>query len=226
MGCGHHAAVRFLGSKEDFHGVDALFKHLAELFHQIPFCATFGVSCAGHFRETAATDADSPDCFYPEPWGHLNVSVVSSEAHIQELLGLLKATIEKDPDASFKKIDHLFGPPKGSETEVWEIRIGDNSAFEQFGGKYFGGYLKKGRHEEVYEATKKRYAEIVSLWTTIEATVAHFCTTHGFTDLDIQKRVEEISDKWTAVKPKDQEPEKTIQSVTGGEGGRGTMVRG
>lgn len=201
MGCGHHAVIRLLESREGFRSVDPLFRHLAELFYQIPSCASFGVSCSGHFSETDATNEDGPDCFYPELWGHLNISVVSSEAHIQELLELLKTTVAEGPNASFVKVDHIFGPPKRSEVEIWEMRIGDNGALERFEGAYFGGFIEKSKNKEVYDASKKRYAEIVAFWANIERAVTEFCTAHGFTDLDIPKRVKEIYGKWPSQKP-------------------------
>lgn len=47
-----HATITFL--EDDNHllrGIDKDFLELAKNFHKIPFCATFGVSCAGHFYE-------------------------------------------------------------------------------------------------------------------------------------------------------------------------------
>lgn len=202
MGCGcRRAAVRFLESRNGFRGVDLLFLRLVELLHQIPFCASFGVSCAGHFEEWDGTDKNNPNDFYPEPWGHLNISVVSSEPHIQELLELLRTTIGKHADASFKKISHGFGPPETSVVEIWEIRIGDNGALKPLGERYFGGNLKKEENPEVYLAAKQRHAEIAEFWMCLQRAIKEFCQTHEFAGAAIDKRVREIVDRWNTSKP-------------------------
>lgn len=202
MGCGcQRAVVRFLESRNGFRGVDLLFLRLAELLHQIPFCASFGVSCAGHFEESDGANENHPDSFYPEPWGHLNISVVSSEPHIQELLELLRTTIEEHTDTSFKKISHGFGPPETSMVEIWEIRIGDNGALKPLGEEYFGGYLEKGECHEVYLATKQRHAEITKFWMCLQRAIEEFCQAHEFADVNIDKRTREIIDRWHTAKP-------------------------
>ncbi|HCM53102.1 TPA: hypothetical protein DIS57_04060, partial [Candidatus Wolfebacteria bacterium] len=189
MGCGRqHAAVRLLESRYGFRGIDLLFRTLVELFHQIPFCASFGVSCSGHLDETDEADKNHPSSFYPEPWGHLNISIASPEAHIQELLGLLQTTVEKHADTSFKKIAHVFGPPDGSEIEIWEMRIGDNNTLKPLGEEYFGGSLDKKENERIYLASKQRYVEIISFWKSLENTVEAFCERHGFTNPNIDER--------------------------------------
>lgn len=227
MGCGcHHAVIRFLESRYGFRGVDLLFRNLVESFHQIPSCASFGVSCAGHFSEKSDTDESRPDSFYPEPWGHLDIAIIPSEVHIRELLELLQTTIGSHADASFKKIDHVFGPPKASKVEIWEIRIGDNGAFKSLKEKYHGGYLNKNECKEAYLESKQRYAEITVFWASLERVVADFCAAHEFTDRDIDKRAEEIFGKWAAVKHEDQNPEEMIQSITDKEGGRGIRILG
>lgn len=199
-GCGHHAVVTFLEGQNSIHAVDTLFRHLVEVLHRIPFCASFGVSCAGHFHEVDSIDKNHPDCFYPEPWGHLNISVIPPAPHIQELLGLLQTTIGRHSDISFKKIKHAFGPPQGSELEIWEMRIGDNKVFEPYGEKYCGGYLEKKKYEQIYIASKARYAEIVAFWADIEATVTGFCAAHGFIESNIPKRIRELEGRWYIIK--------------------------
>lgn len=200
MGCGcQRAVVRFLGSRDGFRGVDLLFLRLVELLHQIPSCASFGVSCAGHFEESNGTHKDHPNSFYPEPWGHLNISVVSSELHIQELLELLRTTIAKHTDTSFKKIDHIFGPPKEGVVGIWEIRIGDNGVLKPLGEEYFGGHLKKDEHNEVYLAAKQRHAEISEFWICLQRAIEEFCQVHKFTDVDIDKRAGEIISRWSQI---------------------------
>ncbi len=195
MGC-CHGVVRFLEDEKYFGGVDRLFLGLVKMFHQIPQCATLGVSCAGHFEETDGTDEWHKNSFDPSPWGHLNIAVASDEPHIRELLDLLQMVIAQDSDATFKKFDHLFGPPKGSKVEVWEIRIGDNGAVPEFGTNYCGGYLEKKGNRKVYLASKKRYVEIEEFWKRLEVAVDQYCNKNGFNNLDLHKRAEELFARW------------------------------
>ncbi|MEK9135374.1 MAG: hypothetical protein AAB451_03735 [Patescibacteria group bacterium] len=189
MGCGHHSVVRFLADRESLKEVDSAFKGLVKFFHHIPFCATFGVSCAGHFRERADTDKPYHNTFYPSPWGHLNIIVLSNIPHIQELLRLLKETIETHSDVSFKKIKHVFGPSENSRLEVWEIRIGDNGCLKILGEEYYGAYLSIKGNNIAYEDSKKRCEEIELFWGTLEKEIAGFCKQHKFKRFGLKKRI-------------------------------------
>lgn len=194
-----HGVVTFLETAEDFNGVDVCFRKLAQLFYSIPFCATFGVSCSGHFYETGPLDNTScPDAFNPIPWGHLNISVVRTLPYVQELLVLLQAKVSQDPDASFEKIKHVFGPRNdNSRVEIWEMRIKDNNSVPQYGKTYYGGYLSKKGNQKLYEDSKQRCEEIKTFWDNLEKVVSVFCERHGFDFApDPQRRVDEIVGHW------------------------------
>ena len=193
---GIHAIVTFLENRESLRGIDPEFRELVKFFHRIPFCASFGVSCAGHFRETNDTDDWNPDNFYPEPWGNLNIIVLPSIPHIQELLQILQKTISTSSDTSFKKIEHPFGPPENSQLEIWEIRIGDNGCFGSLKEEYHGGYLPIKDNKIAYEESKKRCREIRAFWKDLEREVADFCQRHGFKRFGLKKRIKEIVTIW------------------------------
>lgn len=107
-----HCAVRFLGNKDSIKLVGTAFRELVMRFHYIPYCAIFGVSCAGHFSE------NEDDEFSPSPWGHLNIIVEPGQLHIQALLALIRREVESDSDALCRIISHPFGPPKTSSLKV------------------------------------------------------------------------------------------------------------
>lgn len=193
-----HAVITFLEDQKSLKVVDSEFRKLVVLFHLIPFCASFGVSCAGHFEETDSDDEWHPDSFEPSPWGHLDIIVLSTMPHIQELLKMLGRVINSYEDVSFKKIKHVFGPPDNSQLEVWEIRIGDNGCMDKLEeeGHWFGDYLFKKGNEVEYEVTKKRNGEIQSFWKDLEKEVLIFCQKYGFKKFDLEKRVKEIVSIW------------------------------
>jgi len=189
-----HAVVTFLEDRENLQGTDPDFRKLVEVFHRIPFCATFGVSCSGHFNETDKTDEWHPDSFNPSPWGYLDIIVLSNIPHIQELLEVLRKTIATHSDTSFKKIEHPFGPPQNSKLEVWEIRISDNGCLEKFeiGVNWFGESMPKDGNEKEYEDSKKRYQEIKLFWEGLEKEVTDFCRRHEFKRFAPKKRISEL----------------------------------
>lgn len=193
-----HAVVTFLANKGDLQGVDKDFRKLVEIFHRIPFCASFGVSCSGHFQEMNYADRMEPHAFYPSPWGHLVIIIARDMPHIQELLCILKQNISGYTDASFGKIEHVFGPPKDSRLQVWEIRISDNGCLGKFKiGKTWCGcsLLKKGNETE-YENSKARYKEIQFFWKDLEKILLLFCRKHRFRRFALKKRIKEITDIW------------------------------
>jgi len=185
-----HAIVTFLESPESIKCVDWEFRALVELFHQIPFCASFGVSCAGHLNDDGET-------FWPMLSGQLNVIVLSTEPHIKEFLGLLEKVINNHAGASLKKIKHVFGPPEKSRVEVWEIRISDNDCFgerrEEF---HLCGNIPKEGNAQIFQDCQKRCTEIHLFWNALAERVAIFCREHGFGTFDIDKRVEELCVPW------------------------------
>ncbi len=193
-----HRIVTFLEGRESLGGVDLDFRKLVELFHRIPFCASFGVSCSGHFKETDETAERHPNVFSPSPWGELNIIILSGVPHIQELLEVLQRRISTYSDTSFKKNDHPFGPPESSRLEVWEIRIGDNGCLGKFkmGENWFGGSLPKDGNEEEYTRSKGRCGEIKLFWAALEMEVANFCQKHGFKRFALKKRVKELVNVW------------------------------
>lgn len=196
--CHYHAVVTFLESQKSLNGVDRDFRKLAEVLHWIPFCASFGVSCSGHFHENDETSDWSANCFNPSPWGHLNIIVLSTEPHIQELLQLINQTIGGYADATFKKIQHVFGPPETSKLEVWEIRIHDNGCLGEFEEKaLFGNYFPKAEHQQLYQNSKRRCEEIRLFWDTLATQLAAFCQEHGFKEkFALDERVKELIGAW------------------------------
>jgi len=193
-----HAVVTFLEDRESLKAVDPEFRKLVELFHRIPFCASFGVSCSGHFHETDETDEWHPNSFDPSPWGHLDIIVLSNVPHIQKLLEVLRKGIFVYSDTSFKKIKHVFGPPENSQLEVWEIRINDNGCLGKFemGKNWYGESLPKEGNEEEYKKSKERYEEIKLFWETLGDEVANFCKEYGFARFALKKRIKELVNIW------------------------------
>lgn len=154
---GGYAVITFLNDFNKIECVDSEFLPLVKSIHKIPSCATFGVSCAGHFDDVGSYK-DCPDQFYPSPYGDLDIIVLRNVPHVENLLKILEDEIKKDTDSSFQKIYHPFGPKKDSETlvEVWEIRTGDNKSLPE---DYNGEWLYKEKNGEVYEKSKKRAEE-------------------------------------------------------------------
>jgi len=192
-----HGTVTFLEDKDALRSVDKDFRKLVEILHQIPFCASFGVSCSGHFYENDEKSKWSPNSFNPSPWGHLNIVVLPTIPHIQELLNLMKKLTGSCADATFKKIEHVFGPPKGSALEVWEIRVGDNG---RLGGSQeealVGAYFPKDSNEQLYRDSRERCEEIRLFWDALATQLVILCEEHGFNEPAIGKRTEEILSAW------------------------------
>lgn len=193
-----HAMVTFLVNERSLTGVDEDFRGLVELFHKIPFCASFGVSCAGHLRETDAKDGWQSNSFWPSLWGHLNIIVLPEKPHIVDLLGVLQREISRHADTSFKPINHVFGPPQGSQLQVWEIRIGANGCLGRFESRenWFYGPIRKEGNEEVFASSKRRCWEIKRFWKGLEKVVAGFCRKNGFGKFDLDRRIDEIMIFW------------------------------
>lgn len=200
-----HAVVTFLEDEDHLlRGIDKDFLESTKNFHKIPFCATFGVSCAGHFEEHSEdyyknqgySEEFIRATFRPNPYGHLDIIILSEIPHIQELLKIIENEIFLEKDVSFKKINHCFGPKENSKLEVWEIRIGDNNCLKNLNREYFGGSLLIKEHETVYKESKKRCGEIKFFWGNLAIKVSDFCEKNNFKEIDIQKRKSEIMDIW------------------------------
>lgn len=194
-----HAVITFLESQEALGGIDTDFRKLVEVLHCIPFCASFGVSCSGHFNENDEHSDWSPNCFNPSPWGHLNIIVLSTMPHIQELLQLMGQVIGTTADTTFKKIQHVFGPPKTSKLEVWEIRIHDNGCLGDHTEEVLirCTYFPKADNEQLYQSSKKRCDEIKLFWDNLAAQLTVFCREHGFNEeFALNERVKELLGSW------------------------------
>lgn len=204
--CGHrHGVVTFL-EHESMGGVDRDFWKLVKAMHYIPFCASFGVSCSGHFYESDASDRWHPNSFNPSPWGHLDMIVLADQPHIQELLRLMSGVIGEFPGATFQKIDHVFGPPKTSQLEVWEIRVHDNGCLGELKEKFLNcGWVPKAGNEQLYQVSKKRCDDVKLFWEQLASRLIGFCREHGFEEkFALDKRVEELVAVWRlAVEPKE-----------------------
>lgn len=185
-----HAAVTFLASRTSLGVVDSEFTELVRLFHRIPYCATFGVSCSGHCQDI---DADS---FWPILYGHLNIIVFPAVPHIAELLKLLMENISKFSDASFQKIDHSFGPSKESKLEIWEIRIGDNGCLKPLGDEWYCDYVNIQGNEALFRASRDRHKQLRLFWKALEQEVLSFCTEQNFRRFALDKRVKELMEEW------------------------------
>jgi len=184
-----YSGPTFLSDQESLKEVDPEFRQLIETLHRIPFCASFGVSCSGHLREPRQ------DCFVPYFWGQLNVIVLPSSLHIPELLQLMERSISNHADTAFGRIKHIFGPPKSSKLEVWEIRIGPNGCLGSLEPWQVIQMLKED-NASLYGVSKIRHKEIELFWTALAERLTIFCQEHGFGESDIRKRDEEITSVW------------------------------
>lgn len=191
-----HAVIQFLEDKESLKGVDREFRKLVEQFHHIPFCATFGVSCAGHFYETGPDDEITPDSFYTIPHGMLDIIIDPESSHIPLLVALIEQVVAKHADCTFKPIKHIFGPPHASRLQIWEIRINDNGSLDSMGERYYGGYKPIIGNLEAYARNKQRNLEIIGFWKDLERAVGKYCRENGFTVFDLPKRIEEFKTLW------------------------------
>lgn len=196
-----HAVIQFLEDKESLKGVDREFRKLVEQFHQIPFCATFGVSCAGHFYETGPDDEITPDSFYPIPHGMLDIIVDPEASNIPPLAALIQQVVARHADCTFKPVKHVFGPPKASRLKVWEIRIGDNGSLDGLGEHYCGGYKPIAGNREAYSRNRQRGLEIRLFWKDLEHAIGEYCQKNGFADFDLEKRIDEFRALWNPEQP-------------------------
>lgn len=151
------AVVTFLKDAKDLRYVDPAFRPLAAYFHCIPSCATFGVSCAGHFEVDQET-------FWPKIIGSLRIIVVPREPHITLLLKRIQQMVGGFPDVSFAKMQHVFGPPLGNPAEVWEIRIGDAGCLAPLGQDYYFENLPIAENRGVFEAARARHEQVELFW--------------------------------------------------------------
>ena len=197
-----HAIVTFLERPEEIRCVDLAFRPLVEAFHAVPYCASFGVSCAGHLG-----DDPSQDMFYPQPYGNLTILIAPEFAHIARLHDLIGQTVAEIPDAKFECIQHVFGPRMEHPIQTWQITAGDNNCLAPLGDRYSFGYLKISEHQDVFEAARRRYAEIDHLWVRLTQEVRQFCRMNGFSgkfDVNLDRRVRELVRVWNmAVRPAD-----------------------
>lgn len=182
-----HGIVTFLGDDNSFNplkSVDLEFRELVKLFHHIPFCATFGVSCAGHFYM-------EDKMFLPRLSGCLDIIVYNKADHIKNLLTIIKETTKNYYGSSFAKIEHPFGPSQSKLLEIWEIRIIKSDCLKSL-GEYSGGFLPIRQNQTVYKKSKKQHKEIVDFWHNMEERVKTFCIENEFNEFNREKRIEEI----------------------------------
>lgn len=195
MSCGgcRHGIVTFLYESGSIKGTDKAFHPLIRALHCIPFCATFGVSCAGHFEEYRDENLGE-DMFYVSPYGHLNFIIDASKEYAADLLEVVRRVLSEDRDASFKKIQHIFGPKQGSCLEVWEIRMGDAGSFKEY--EPGSGSFKKDEYPDLYRSLKERCAAIKELWLVLAEAVGAFADKRGFGLPDIPARAGELEGVW------------------------------
>jgi len=204
MSCGFsHAVVTFLRDKGSLRGVDPEFRSLVRLFHRIPYCATFGVSCAGHGPGPVRYHGEElgrPNYFWPQLSGSLRIIIARDISHIEELKFLIEEVVTKYQEASFKKIQHLFGPSaEVTEVEVWEIRITKKPDSIPDEGWY--GTLKVSDYPDFFRDSSKAGREIKKFWKNLEREIMLFADRHGFGGFELDKRVNEIMSIWKPKKP-------------------------
>ena len=197
---GSRAIITFLFNAKTLGGVDLEFLPLVKRLHRIPFCATFGVSCAGHISVSPPDYGGGdtviiPERFWPEPYGHLNIAVLPQAPHIPELLKLIRTVVEAEKDASFKRVSHCFGPPEGSPIEIWEIRIFDAGTMASESG-YCGGEMIKDERKDLFDTVHARVEEIKAFWTELDKKVGQYCKNHGFTSYSLSERPKELKAYW------------------------------
>lgn len=207
--------VDFLESEESLKAIDWMFRELVRCFHQIPFCATLGVSCSGHLiltheDETGSYNADilSPEFplskaekFWPiKLRGDLNIIVHPFKPYIRELLAVIQAEVSKHTCTSFVQCDHLFGPPPDSVLEVWQIAIDDNGCLkpldEFFENGYVGQVVSLKDHLGIYRQCYRRGRKIRRFWQCLTQVVSNFCQGYGFNEFDLEARVNELGAFW------------------------------
>ncbi|MBI4993827.1 hypothetical protein HZC33_02650 [Candidatus Wolfebacteria bacterium] len=200
----------FLQGRRGFDYIDRGFKNLVELFHQIPFCATFGGSCSGHLDVENGWDISMSSS------GHLRIIVFPGEHHIQELLKRLRAVIELYKDASFEIENEvryytsfcsdegckIFREERGTVkidreypgAYALKFKIGkDNLYLPDILDYYFYPIFpidKKCR--AAYKETRENVKEVKLFWKILEKAVFDFCKEHRFNVCDIEQRIKEF----------------------------------
>ncbi len=195
-GPGCYAVVTFLRNEAALGGVDEEFRDLVTSFHKIPYCASYGVSCAGHvyeIDENGKYNSDNPAKFAIFRLGlsSLDIAVRIDLPHIQELLKVIQDVVVSDADASFKRIFHTFGPANGGRLDVWEIEIGAGEISSKV-IQQSPPWMLIAEYPELYELSKRRIKAIYALWNAIGERVEQFCQAHGFTEFDLESRTEEL----------------------------------
>jgi len=190
-----HAVVAFLENDQSLVLVDEDLRELVGLFHRIPFCATLGVSCAGHLKEDTHW-ANGKKQFWPALFGDLCIIVLPEKPHIKNLINLIGLEIQKHKDVTIGEIEHLYGPSSSSPLKVFEIFIKDANCF----GKGYEGFdlewFAVDGNEELYEKALKRYNEIKLFWQDLIKIVKDFCEANNFSVFDLLARKKELVACW------------------------------
>lgn len=183
-----YGAVTFLYEPEALNQVDEAFRHLVASLHRIPFCASFGVSCASHWR------ISEDDQCYASPYAHLDIIVDSRQPHTAELLNLIKQMVFGIKDSQFNLIHHYFGPPLDHPIQVWEIRTGENGCLNGL-PEYEISQMRfpVDQYPEICELIKQRYENVCQLWKDLAEAINQFANAKNFGEIDIVKRAEEFS---------------------------------
>jgi len=122
---------------------------------------------------------------------------------------IIRQVVKRYPDATFKKIKHIFGPPGSvpfSNNKICKLlenytqRVGDNDCLHplEFSKNYCGGDLliQNDTNIYIYNNSKKRCEEIKEFWGTLEKEVYDFCNKYKFVNFALKERIEEIINVW------------------------------
>ncbi len=191
MCCGIPVVITFLRDEGELRAVDPSFRPLVLNLHRIPFCATFGVSCAGHLD----IDPES-QIFWPKIIGSLNIIAVPREPHVPLLFDHIRKVIGEFSDITFEKTNHVFGPPAGNPVEVWKISVGDAGVLAPLGKDYFFDNVAMAGHSEVLKATYDRHEQVELFWAKLGKEVWDFAMDREFRRMDIRARAREIEEVW------------------------------
>jgi hypothetical protein len=195
-----HAVVTFLDNRKSLRQVDHDFRDLILFFHRIPYCATFGVSCAGHGPGPVRTHGEKlgrPRYFFPQLAGCLRIILAKDGPYAEELKSRIEAVIGRHEGSSFEKdADHPFGPkPEVKELEMWEIRIKKDVP----GISEIGETFSVADNPELFIAASIAGRQIRKFWKDMGKSVMKFADSRELKIFNLDKRVSEIMSVW---KPK------------------------
>ncbi len=194
---------QIISSESQLSSVEDVLSDITGQFMRIPYSATWGSSCKGHFE-------DHGDSVFLHPYGILSVILCPEVQHIQDLQQLIFSFIGKYPGVNIRSTERHNLSKHSDYSKILRSPgdIGDSCIINTTNENYKIINLMIEQHDNgsmghaflpsvkvfipksspFYESGAERYRKIGANWLSMSSEIENYCQRHNFSTPDFSKK--------------------------------------